>query len=225
MNASQAHNAYGVSRSTVGRWIKNGSLPADESGYFDEADFLPLNDARVKKPGPGRASTKPKAAKKKLPPTKPKAAKKKPAAKKKQILVNRPKAKQRPRRPAPAKQKPSQKAKAVASRQAEDLRKATASADKVELEVMLKLKDLISRDLVSKFFRKLYVIDATEWRGLAPRIAPDIAAVCKNDDPAVEVEISELIDGEVFRTLGHLKRRINEFLLELEVEERADDGG
>lgn len=109
------------------------------------------------------------------------------------------------------------------SRQGIDLRKATALAKKAEVEVQVKMKDLISRELVSRIFRKLYMIDSTQWRGLGPRLAPDLMAVCKVEDPTKEVEISDRIEREVFRTLGHVQRAMNEFLEEIESEDRIGD--
>ena len=109
------------------------------------------------------------------------------------------------------------------SRQGVDLRKALANAKKAEMEVKIKMKDLISREMVSRVFRKLYTIDSTEWRGLGPRLAPDIMAVCEVEDPSKEVEISERIEREVFRTLGHVQRVLNDFLEEIESEDRIDD--
>lgn len=280
LNASQAHTATGVSRATVGRWIKTGKLAADEDGYFESDDFDVLNAERLKKPGPGRKMDRP--------PTPKKKAKKKKAAAKKKVAKKKSKKKAtaaKPAEPAPAKpDKPSEEdllnlsrehckkvgsyaiatvqrkfqigynraqrivttlkrelvesdedeggqpselelkiAKNARSRQGVDLRKALANAEKAEMEVKIKMKDLISRELVARVFRKIYTIDATEWRGLGPRIAPDIMAACKIEDPTKEVEISDLVERQVFRTLGHVQRVINDFLEEVESEERAGD--
>ena len=279
MNASQAQTATGVSRATIGRWIKAGKLAADTDGYFAEEDFDVLNAIRITKPGPGRKTAKPKPeTKPKLPPPKKKAA------------AQKPKPKPPARKPAP--KKPSKKkaapapptkptdaemltqarelcrknnnytiaylqryfkigynraqriathlkrelddeesqpdeveirlARSSTSRQGVELRKALAAAEKTEMEVKIKMKDLISRELVSRAFRKLYTIDSTEWRGLGPRVAPDIMALCEMEDPTKEVEISDRIEREVFRTLSHIKRVINEFLAEVESDDRID---
>ena len=308
MNANQAQAAYGTPKMTVGRWIKSKKLNADADGYFAEEDFLVLNAERVKKPAPGRSTSKaPKkktAPKKKATVRKKRMVKKKTAPKKK-AASRRPKkitdrkrataaSKAAPKAP-PKKSAPKKKAVVrkkrttekklaaeaqarptdedlieqartlcreaddytivfvqralkvgynraqristalkreieallgkgnVNTRQGIDLRKALANAEKAEMEVKIKMKDLISRELVSKVFRKIYAIDSTEWRGLGPRVAPDLMALCMIEDPAKELEISDLIEGQVFRTLVHVQRVINKFLEEVESEERAGD--
>lgn len=279
MNASQAHTATGVPRSTVGRWIKSGKLPADTDGYFEETDFDILNAERITKPGPGRkadsvtvlqkkAPVKKKAPAKKIP-AKKKSAKKK-SAKKKAAIKKKESAPPRPteedfinqarilcteagdcsvafiqrkinvgfaraqRISTTLKQeqevKPGQlidlgfsPTKNDQTRQGVDLRKALANAEKAEMEVKIKMKDLISRELVARVFHKIYAIDSTEWRGLGPRLAPDIMAVCEVTDPTKEVEISVLVEQQVFRTLKHVQRVINEFLEEIESDVRVSD--
>jgi len=287
MNASQAHTATGVSRSTIGRWIKAGKLTADVDGYFEEADFNVLNAERVTKPGPGRKVLAPTVAKKKK--AKKKAAKKKATKKKskKKAAKKKPAVKAKPAPPekkghptdglseedilnksrelckkndnytivyiqryfkigynraqriiTTLKREQAQSeedeasqpseielriAKNARSRQGVDLRKALANAEKAEMEVKIKMKDLISRALVERVFRKIYTIDSTEWRGLGPRIAPDIMAICKVEDPTKEVEISDLVEQQVFRTLAHVQRVINIFLEEVESDERVSD--
>lgn len=281
MNASQANIATGVTRATVGRWIKTGKLAADVDGYFEKADFDILNAERLTKPGPGRKTSAPQPVKKKT--TAKKKAKKKVAAKKKSKKKAKKKAKAKKTPPAKP-EKPSEDellilarehckkvgnysiatvqrkfqigynraqrivttikreqaesqededgqpseielriAKNARSRQGVDLRKALANAEKAEMEVKIKMKDLISRALVERVFRKIYTIDSTEWRGLGPRIAPDIMAICKVEDPTKEVEISDLVEQQVFRTLAHVQRVINIFLEEVESEKRISD--
>lgn len=275
MNASQAQRVTGVSRATIGRWIKAGKLAADTDGYFAEEDFDILNAIRLTNPGPGRKIAKPPAEPKREPPPPKKKAtarKAKPPAKK--SVPKKPSKKKAAPAPAPteaemlaqarevcrknnnytivyvqryfkigynraqritARLKREQEdedsqpdeveirlAKSARTRQGVDLRKALANAEKVEMEVKIKMKDLISRELVSRAFRKLYTIDSTEWRGLGPRVAPDIMALCEMEDPTKEVEISDRIEREVFRTLGHVKRVINEFLAEVESDDRID---
>ena len=282
MNASQAHTATGVSRSTIGRWIKAGKLTADMDGYFEEEDFNVLNSERLTKPGPGRKTghvaipkKKPSAKKKastrkSAVPAKNKSNKKtknKTTAKKKDSALPRPTEedlinqarifcakennytvayiqrrlevgfdraqriittlKREKAQFAKDEGQPNEIERLIAenssSRQGIDLRKALANARKAEMEVKIKMKDLISRELVSHVFRKIYTIDSTEWRGLGPRIAPDIMAICEVEDPTKEVEISDMVEQQVFRTLNHVKRVINSFLEEVESEERVDD--
>jgi len=180
MNASQAEKAHGVPRMTVGRWIRSGKLPADESGYFEEDDMLSLNAARLKRNAVGRSANDLK----------------------------------------PENFGPAESAKQT--RQEVDLRKATAQARKVELDVLAASKNLISREIVAAVFRQLYSIDATQWRGLGARVSPDIMAVCEVDDPAVEIRVSEIIEERVFITLAHLKRSMNDFLIDVESKQRID---
>lgn len=190
LNASQAERWHGTPRCTVGRWIKTGRLHADAAGYFEESDLLALDAERTKRPAPGRAGRK----KRKLKASNEKA--------KDEVIINR-----------------TVNQRASDSRQEVELRKASAQADKVELEVRAKLNDLISREVVAKVFRKLYSIDATEWRGLGPSIAPDIMSICKIEDQAVELEISAVIEEAVFMRLSSVKRVMNDFLEEVDSEQ------
>lgn len=232
MNASQAQAAYGTPKMTVRRWIRAGKLKADEDGYFEEEDFLVLDAIRATQSAPGRSAQKMEKAEKEAEPKKRSAvsggAKKKASAKK-----------ATPKKKSAAKTATTKTIGKPAlpsgsggitgpsmlpqSRQEVDLRKALANARKAEMEVKIKMKDLISRELVSRVFRKLYTIDSTEWRGLGPKLAPDIIALCEVEDPTKEVEVSDRIEREVFRTLGHVQRVLNEFLEEIESEDRVDD--
>ena len=206
MNASQAQAAYGTPRMTVGRWVSSGKLAADADGYFEEEDFKALDATRAKKPAPGRKTSAAAPVVKKAAPKKKAPAVKKAAPKKKG------------KRRAAAYTSP-----VPASRQEVDLRKALANAKKAEMEVKIKMRDLVSREIVSRVFRKLYAIDSTQWRGLGPRLAPDIMAVGEIENPEIEAMISDRIEREVFRTLSHVKRVMDEFLEEIESEERVGD--
>ena len=252
MHAIQAEAAYGGPRVTVRRWIQAGKLVADQSGYFREEDLKVLDAARLKRPGPGRNNNAVERLKnvEKPDPLLPDAIKLcretdryncTNIQRKLHVGYNR------ARRllenvladnaTNPLKKAAKKKAGGISgpdphetyvpqtatSRQQVDLRKALAGAQKTEMEVAIKMKDLISRELVSRLFRKIYSIDSTQWRGLGPRVAPDVMAVCEVEDPSKEVEISDRIEQEVFRTLGHVKRVINEFLAEIEAEERIED--
>ena len=196
MNASQAQNAYGVARRTVGRWITAGKLPVDEDGYFEEDDFKILNAKRITQPAPGRKT----------------------AIK----SINKSVKKKLGQRSAAAETKPSLD-EHVNARQKVDLRKALANASKAEMEVKIKMKDLISRELVSRVFRGIYAIDSTEWRGLGARLAPDIMALCEIEDPKKEVAIGNVLEREVFETLTHVKKAINSFLEDIESQDRIVD--
>lgn len=196
MNASQAEKAHGVPRRTVGRWITSGRLPADEDGYFEADAFNILNATRMTRSAPGRKTA--------ITPLR-KQLDKKPEQRSTAAGLN-----ELPRTQAD-------------TRQGVDLRKARANAHKAELEVKIKMKDLISRELVSRVFRGIYSIDSTEWRGLGARLAPDIMALCEIEDPAKEAAVGDALEREVFGTLNHVKQMINTFLEDIESEERAGD--
>ena len=196
MNASQAEKQYGVPRRTVGRWITAGKLPADEDGYFEEAAFNILNATRLTQPAPGRKTS--------LTPIR-KQLDKKPEQRSTSAALTLPASTQ------------------ADSRQQVDLRKALANARKAEMEVKIKMKDLISRELVSRVFRSIYAIDSTEWRGLGARLAPDIMAICEIEDPTKEAAVGSVLEREIFGTLSHVKQVINTFLEDIESEDRVVD--
>ena len=196
MNASQAEKAHGVPRRTVGRWITSGKLPADEDGYFEEVAFNILNATRLTQPAPGRKTA--------LQP------------------IRKPLDKKPEQRSTSAALTPLASAQAD-TRQGVDLRKALANARKAEMDVKIKMKDLISRELVSRVFRGIYSIDSTEWRGLGARLAPDIMALCEIEDPAKEAAVGDALEREVFGTLNHVKQMINTFLEDIESEDRIVD--
>lgn len=205
MNASQAEKAYGVPRMTAGRWIKTGRLRVDAEGYFEESDFLDLNSKRLLKPAPGRKTGL--------------IVKKKTGSKKKYV----PKKKALPEQRDTSKALHPLASEQANTRQGVDLRKALANARKAEMDVKIKMKDLISRELVSRVFRGIYAIDSTEWRGLGARLAPDIMALCEIEDPKKEAAVGNALEREVFGTLNHVKQVINVFLEEIESEDRIDD--
>jgi membrane-associated HD superfamily phosphohydrolase len=78
---------------------------------------------------------------------------------------------------------------------------------------------LVDRETVQKVFSKLYMVDVNMWRTLGANLSPEIASIAKIDDNEIIIKVGEVIEKEVFVILGHVKRTMNEFLLEIEAEE------
>lgn len=73
-------------------------------------------------------------------------------------------------------------------------------------------KKLVPRETVRSVFSKLHMVDVNQWRTLGPSVAPDIAALIGADDDETILEISNLIEVEVFKILGQCKRLLNDYL-------------
>ena len=73
---------------------------------------------------------------------------------------------------------------------------------------------LIERALVQTVFGRLYTIDTNELRTLGAKLAPDICGTLGVEDPEKVLQIEQRIENEVLKTLAHIKRIINKFLLD-----------
>ena len=100
-----------------------------------------------------------------------------------------------------------------------DIRKTKESALKVEVERNKARGVLIKRDLVQRVFAKLYTIDSNELKPLGDKLAPEIAAIFESDDPKLILKVNRKIEKEIFRSLGHIKRLMNDFLIKIGTEE------
>ncbi len=99
-----------------------------------------------------------------------------------------------------------------------DIQKSVAQIQEIQLKVDERRRKLISRELVDRFFGKLYLVDSNEWKTLPDRLAPEMAAIFENDDPEKILEVSKRIDKEVYRTLSHVKRMMDDFLKTMQIE-------
>jgi hypothetical protein len=99
-----------------------------------------------------------------------------------------------------------------------DIRKTKESALKVEVERNKARGVLIKRDLVQRVFAKLYTIDSNELKPLGDKLAPEIAAIFESDDPKLILKVNKKIEKEIFRSLGHIKRLMNDFLIKIGTE-------
>jgi hypothetical protein len=76
-------------------------------------------------------------------------------------------------------------------------------------------QELVERELVRRLFAKMYLIDTNELKTLADKLPADIAGLAGIDDRAVVMAIGERIEREVYRSLAHIKRLINDFFTEI----------
>lgn len=90
---------------------------------------------------------------------------------------------------------------------------------KIQVDTDEKRQVLIPRKEVQKLFSKLYMVDVNQWRTMGPSLSPEIASIIGTDDNEIMLEISNLIDKEVFIILKQIKRIINDFLKEQKAEE------
>jgi hypothetical protein len=81
---------------------------------------------------------------------------------------------------------------------------------------------LIARSFVAHHMSKVFQVDSTELLTLPTRLSPDIASLTKTDKPDTILEIERLIEEQIFRSLNHKKKIINEFLEQVEAELIAD---
>ncbi len=79
--------------------------------------------------------------------------------------------------------------------------------------------ELVERKLVEKVFSKLYMVDVNMWRTLGANLSPEIASIAKIDDNEIILKVGEIIEKEVFVILQHVKRTMNDFLVEIEASE------
>ena len=80
-------------------------------------------------------------------------------------------------------------------------------------------KDLIERTLVRRLFSKLYLIDTNEIKTLADKLPAELAAIMGVDDRELIMKVGATIETEVYKTLAHIKRLINDLLDEIEAEQ------
>ena len=93
---------------------------------------------------------------------------------------------------------------------------------KLEQELAVKRGELVPRKQVQKIFAKLYQIDVNEFRQLGDKLAPDCAAICGIDDAGKIMKVGARIEKEVFKTLQHIKRVLDDYLVKMGEEDRDE---
>lgn len=84
---------------------------------------------------------------------------------------------------------------------------------KVRVERQHKRRELIERALVQTVFSRLYGIDVNELRTIGAKLAPAISGILGCDNPEVILAVEKVIDDEIIKSLAHIKRVMNDFLL------------
>lgn len=78
---------------------------------------------------------------------------------------------------------------------------------------------LISRDIVKRFFGELYTIETTELLTLGEKLAPEIAALFGLDDNGAILEVGKYIQKELSKTLEHIEDKLDTFLKSFQADE------
>ena len=75
---------------------------------------------------------------------------------------------------------------------------------------------LVPKKLVKNVFDKLYAIDNNELRAIEDRVAPGLCEIFGVNDESEEVtKACQLLNKEITKSLKHIKRKLNDFLLTL----------
>ncbi len=79
-----------------------------------------------------------------------------------------------------------------------------------------KRNELVSRELVKKFFSQLYVIDQNEFKTLAASIIPGICSIAGIDDPKITLALEKLVAKEIVKILKRIQGVIDKLLKEMQ---------
>jgi hypothetical protein len=90
------------------------------------------------------------------------------------------------------------------------------TALKTRVEREHKRRDLIERSLVRTVFGRIYQVESQEMKTLGGKLAPDVAGLMGIDDPTIQLMVEQRIDGEILKSLAHVKRIINDFLTNMD---------
>lgn len=104
------------------------------------------------------------------------------------------------------------------TKQSVDKLKVVEQIKALQLKTEERKQQLVPRDLVRRVLGKLYQIDVNELRTLPDKLASDIAAECKIDDTDIIFAINKIIEKEIYKTLEHMKRLLNDFLIGIKAE-------
>ncbi|MHA1286844.1 MAG: hypothetical protein ACTSPB_05510 [Candidatus Thorarchaeota archaeon] len=94
-----------------------------------------------------------------------------------------------------------------------DLEKSRQAVTKLQIANRKERNQLLPRHTIRNIFAQLYLIDVNELRTLGDKLATDAAAICSSDDPDCILAINQLIEKEVFRSLAHIQRIFNDYLI------------
>lgn len=86
------------------------------------------------------------------------------------------------------------------------------SALKTRVDRQNKRGELIDRSLVQMVLGKIYQVDVQQFRMLGAKLSPDLCGLMGVDDPVIQLMVEQRIEGEILKSLEHIKRIINEFL-------------
>jgi hypothetical protein len=75
---------------------------------------------------------------------------------------------------------------------------------------------LIERSLVEHFIAKLYTVDTNEFLASCGRISNLVAGICGVNDEGKILEVENAVQVELYKTLAHIKRLMDDYLRELE---------
>ncbi len=100
-----------------------------------------------------------------------------------------------------------------------DKLKVISQTRQIQIKTKKERQELISRELISKVFAKLYMVDVNELRTLGANLAPEIAALAAIDDDEIIIKVGEAIEKEVFAVLQHIKRIVDDFLKTIKAKE------
>ncbi len=71
----------------------------------------------------------------------------------------------------------------------------------------------IHRDMIKSVFAKLYSVDTNELKEMEDRLTPGICGVFKkNDDSPEAVQVRQLLNEEITKSLRHIQRIMDDFL-------------
>lgn len=83
----------------------------------------------------------------------------------------------------------------------------------VRLKVEERRGKLISRKLVKLVFARLHTVDTTELKAMEDRLAAGICAIFgEAEDSSEGMQVRKLMNGEIVKSLRHVKRIIGEYL-------------
>lgn len=86
---------------------------------------------------------------------------------------------------------------------------------KTRVERQHKRGELIERTMVKAVLGKMYQVDVQELRMVGAKLSPDICGLIGVDDPVIQLMVEQRIEGEILKSLEHIKRIINDFLTEV----------
>jgi hypothetical protein len=220
VNQSKFAELAGVSRAAIslaikrGRVIRQGKMGIDLEDPVNVTYLQSENDSRTRSKKPKKTTKKPKPTKK----SKPKPKKLPPASEKAQPVEE-----------VEYYHEPEHEAlletydlngNAFIDRATADRLKVIEQARTLEIKRLKERGKLVDREHVSRIFNMLYKIDTGELRPLGDKLAPEVAAICGiSGDSEIERKISSYIEDEIYKTLEHIKRRINDGLADIEAEE------